>query len=224
MPLWLRLLTLLIVGNFTSCVHLFITHVDYRPSPQPSGPAEKGPASKGQKTDTAVGVRFRAEFIPLGSESGVAVSAGLVGGATVGEIGPYQVRLHGFGKTGGQQAFRLTRFILTSPGNFTAPMESRGFAGVADFGPTAHLGLSRASLLLGPHFRLEKNRDKSLLLEAGLEVRKNGRWTPGAIRLVLEQTKTRRRESLFVLTEIWKDLRNSDELPPDPLPPPPEEP
>lgn len=192
-----------------SCVHLFITHVDY--------------TNKGVPP-VAAGSAFRAEFIPRGTESGLAVSAMLVGGATVGEIGPYQVRLHAFGKAGDQEAFRVTRFVLTSPGNFTAPMEKRGFEGVAEFEPTATPGTTRASLLLGPRFRLEKGRDKELMLEADVEVRRHGRWTSGTLHLPLLQTKTRRRESTFVVTEIVKDIRGDDGPVPPALPPPPEQP
>ncbi len=205
----MRLLLLLVSCSLASCVHLFITHVDY---------ATKGAAP------VVAGCAFRAEFIPRGTESGLAVSAMVVGGATMGEIGPYQVRLHAFGKAGDQQAFRVTKFVLTSPGNFTAPMEKRGFEGVAEFEPTATPGATRASLLLGPRFRLEQDRDKELLLEADVEVRRHGRWTGGTLRLPLQQTKTRRRESTFIVTEIAKDIRGDEGPVPPALPPPPEKP
>ncbi|MGV3663367.1 MAG: hypothetical protein ACO1TE_24560 [Prosthecobacter sp.] len=206
----MRTLLLLCCLTLISCVHLFITHVDY---------ATKGAAP------VVAGSAFRAEFIPLGTESGLAVSAGVVGGATVGEIGPYQVRLHAFGKAGDQEAFRVTRFVLTSPGNFTAPMEKRGFEGEAEFEPVvASPGATRASLLLGPRFRLEQGRDKELLLEADVEVRRHGRWTRGTLRLPLQQTKTRRRESSFIVTEIVKDIRGNEGPVPPALPPPPERP
>ncbi len=205
----MRPLLLLCCLTLSSCVHLFITHVDY---------ATKGPAP--EVADTA----FRAEFIPLGAESGLALSAGVVGGATVGEIGPYQVRLHAFGKAGDQQAFRLTRFVLTSPGHFTAPMEQRGFEGLAEFEPTATPGTTRASLLLGPRFRLDKDLDKELLLEADVEIRRHGRRTAGTLRLPLQQAKTRRRESIFIVTEIAKDIRGDEGPVPSALPPPPEQP
>lgn len=205
----MRPFLLLCCLTLTSCVHLFITHVDY---------ATKGPAP------VVADCAFRAEFIPLGKESGVALSAMLVGGATVGEIGPYQVRLHAFGKAGNQEEFRITRFVLTSPGNFTAPMEKRGFEGVAEFAPTATPGITRASLLLGPRFRLDKQRDKQLSLEADVEIRRHGRWTAGTLRLPLQQTKTRRRESTFVITEIAKDIRGDEGPVPSALPPPPEAP
>lgn len=207
----LRLLAALAILSLSSCVHLFVTHVDY---------AAKGAAPK------VAGTSFRAEFIPRGTESGMALSAMVVGGATLGEIGPYQVRLHAFGQPGNQRAFRLTRFVLTSPGHFVAPMEKRGFAGTETFAPTATAGLTRASLLLGPSFRLEKNRDKELLLEADVEVqRQNGTWSRGTLRLPLQQAKTRRRESTFIVTEIVKDIRGKDAgVPKDPLPPPPEQP
>lgn len=193
----------------SSCIHLFITHVDY---------ATQGPAP------VVAGSAFRAEFIPLGAESGLALSAGVVGGATVGEIGPYQVRLHAFGKSGDQEEFRITRFVLTNPGSFTAPMEKRGFEGVAEFAPTATPSTTRASLLLGPRFRLDKDLDKHLLLEADVEVRRGGRWTAGSLRLPLQQAKTRRRESIFVVTEIAKDIRGDAGPVPSALPPPPEQP
>lgn len=193
----------------SSCVHLFITHVDY---------AAKASAPQ------AAGTPFRAEFIPRGTESGLAVSAMVVGGATLGEIGPYQVRLHAFGKAGEQQAFRITRFVLTSPGNFTAPMEPRGFQGVARFEPTATPGQTRASLLLGTNFRLDEKRDRELTLEADVQVQRDGRWTAGTFRLHLQQMKTRRRESAFLFTEIWKDIHGEEGPPPSALPPAPEGP
>lgn len=149
----------------------------------------------------------------------------VVGGATVGEIGPYQVRLHAFGRPGAQQAFKVGRFVLTSPGQFTAPMEPRGFEGLAEFRPAATPGTTRASLLLGPRFRLDKDRDKELLLEADVQVKQSsGAWTSGTIRLPLKQAKTRRRESSFLFTEIWKDIRGEEGPPPEALPPPPERP
>lgn len=209
MPLLMRPILLLCCLTLTCCVHLFITHVDY---------ATKGAAP------VVAGCAFRAEFIPLGKESGLALSAMVVGGATVGEIGPYQVRLHAFGKAGDAEAFRITRFVLTSPGNFTAPMEKRGFEGLAEFAPSAAPGTTRASLLLGPRFRLDKQLDKELLLEADVEVRRHGRWTAGTLRLPLQQTKTRRRESIFVVTEIAKDIRGDEGPVPPALPPPPEQP
>lgn len=203
--------------GLSSCVHLFITHVDYQPQLTASTP--------GAVNTTVAGARFRAEFIPQGTESGLAVSAMLVGGATVGEIGPYQVRLHGFGKTGSQASFRITRFVLTSPGNFVAPMQARGFTGVAAFEPLSTPGLTRASLLLGPSFRLDKDLDKTLLLEVDVEVRlRQGGTTTGTLRIPLQQTKTRRRESTFVVTEIWKDITTKETPPASPLPAPPEAP
>lgn len=207
-----------------SCVHLFITHVDYQPAglAAKSKPVTAEAASRGAAT--VADAAFRVEFIPRGMESGLALSAMVVGGATVGEIGPYQVRLHAFGKAGEQQAFRVTRFVLSSPGNFTAPMEERGFEGVAEFMPAATPGMTRASLLLGPHFRLDKDRDKELLLEADVEVRRHGRWLPGTLRLPLTQTRSRRRESAFLFTEIWKDIRGEEGPPPEALPPAPEQP
>lgn len=220
----MRFLLLLVPFALSSCVHLFITHVDYQPAAAVSAGTAARAGDVPMSNATVAGSPFRTEFMPQGTESGLAVSAMVVGSATVGEIGPYQMRLHAFGKPGDQQAFRVTRFVLTSPGNFTAPMEKRGFEGVAEFKPAATPGVTRASLLLGPHFRLDKDRDKELLLEADVEVRRHGRWVPGTIRLSLKQTKTRRRESSFIVTEVWKDIRGEDGPPPDALPPPPEQP
>jgi hypothetical protein len=190
-----------------SCVHLFTTRVDYTATaPAPS----------------VGGSTFRAEFIPKGAESGLALSAGVIGGATVSEIGPYQVRLHAFGQSGDQRSFRVTSFVLTSPGNFTAPMEPRGFEGQAEFKPTQTIGRSRASLLLGPWFRLDEHRDRELLIEAGVEVTRRSGVTRGSLRIPLKQTKTSRRDSHFLLNELWQDIRGEEDPVIEAMPPAPE--
>jgi hypothetical protein len=179
-----------------SCVHLFTTRVDYTAT-----------ATAPTVGDSA----FRAEFIPKGAESGLALSAGVIGGATVSEIGPYQVRLHAFGCSGDQRSFRVTSFTLTSPGNFIAPMEPRGFEGRAEFKPTNTTGRSRASLLLGPWFRLDEHRDRELVIEAGIEVTRRSGVTRGSIRIPLKQTNTSRRDSHFLLEELWQDIRGGED-------------
>jgi len=190
-----------------SCVHLFTTRVDYTATA--AAPAVGGSA-------------FRAEFIPKGAESGLALSAGVIGGATVSEIGPYQVRLHAFGRPGDQRSFRVTSFTLTSPGNFNAPMEPRGFEGRAEFKPTQTTGRTRASLLLGPWFRLDEHRDRELILEAGIEITRRGGVTRGSLRIPLKQTKTKRRDSHFLLNELWQDICGVEDPVIEALPPAPE--
>lgn len=193
-----------------SCVHLFTTRIDYTAT---------GPAP------TAGGSAFRAEFIPRGEESGLAVSAMVIGGATIAEVGPYQMRLHAFGKAGDQRSFRVTRLVLTSTGNFTAPMEKRGFEGLAEFKPTQTAGITRASLLLGTNIRLDEHQDKEIVLEADVEIARRSGISRGTIRIPMKQTKARRRESKFLLTELWKDAHdNSPDSIPAGLPPPPEQP
>jgi hypothetical protein len=140
----------------------------------------------------------------------------------VSEIGPYQVRLHAFGQSGDQRSFRVTSFTLTSPGNFTAPMEARGFEGRAEFKPTQTTGRSRASLLLGPWFRLDEYRDRELLIEAGIEVTRRSGVTRGSLRIPLKQTKTSRRDSHFLLNELWQDIRGEEDPDIEAMPPAPE--
>lgn len=193
----------------SSCVHLLTTTVDYSsdvPAPVVGGSA------------------FRAEFIPRGSESGMALSAMVVGGATIAEVGPYQVRLHAFGTPGDQRSFRVRRFVLTSPGNFSAPMEPRGFEGSADFQPTHDASRTRASLLLGPLFRLDESRDRELVIEADVEITRGSGITRGTLKIPLKQTKSRRRESEFILAELWDSSDDTPDSIPHALPAPPETP
>lgn len=206
----MRLLLIVVVPLIlSSCVHLLTTTIDYTSS-------EAAPRVGGSA--------FRAEFIPRGSESGLALSAMVVGGATIAEVGPYQVRLHAFGRPGDQRSFRILRFVLSSPGNFTAPMEPRGFEGSAEFQPTRDAARTRASLLLGPLFRLDERRDRELLLEADVEVTRRSGVSRGTIKIPLQQTKSRHRESEFILAELWDHSEDSPDSIPHALPPPPESP
>jgi hypothetical protein len=107
---------------------------------------------------TVGGSAFRAEFMPQGKESGIAVSAMVVGGATIAEVGPYQMRMHAFGKDGDQRWFEIKRLSLSGKDGFEAPMEPRGFEGRAAFAPTQTAGVTRASLLLGPYIRLDAKK------------------------------------------------------------------
>lgn len=209
-PFLSRFLPALLALLQPSCVHLLTTHHDYATDGTPP---------------VVAGTAFRAEFIPQGSESGMALSAMVVGGATVAEIGPYQVRLHAFGKPGDQRSFRITRFVLSSPGNFTAPMEPRGFEGRAEFQPAATAGVTRASFLLGPYFRLDEKRDRTLLLEADVEITRRGGITRGTLHLPLKMQKTRSRQSEFILAELWQPSDEDDPASiPSAFPPPPEQP
>lgn len=192
-----------------SCVHLFTTRVEYTAT---------GPAP------FAAGSAFRAEFIPTGTESGLAVSAMVVGGASIAEVGPYQLRLHAFGKKGDQRWFRVTRLVLTSPGHFTAPMEKRGFAGQAEFTPTQTATTTRASLLMGTNIRLDEQRDREIAFEADVEIMRASGLSRSTLRIPMEQTKTKRHESQFILSEIWKDAHGTGTDIPAGLPPPPEVP
>ena len=193
----------------SSCVHLLTTTVDYTSDSAP--PVVGGSA-------------FRAEFIPRGSESGMAVSAMVVGGATIAEVGPYQVRLHAFGSPGDQRSFRVRRFVLSSPGNFTAPMEPRGFEGSAEFQPTQDAERTRASLLLGPLFRLDERRDRDLVIEFDVEITRRSGISRGTLKIPLKQTKSRRRESEFILAELWDSSDDTPDSIPQALPAPPESP
>lgn len=209
MPTFRLLLALPCLLLCSSCVHLFTTRVDYTATaPVPS----------------LGGTTFRAEFIPRGSESGLAFAAMVVGGATIAEVGPYQVRLHAFGTPGDQRSFRIRRFVLTSPGNFTAPMEPRGFEGIVGFQPTLTTNRTRASLLLGPAFRLDEHRDKELLLEADVEIIRRSGVTRGTVKIPLRQMKSRRRESEFILAGLWDHAEDTPASIPAALPPPPETP
>jgi hypothetical protein len=181
-----------------------------------------------QATQTAPevgGARFRAEFIPRGSESSVAVSAMIVGGAAVIENGPYQLRLHAFGRTGEQRWFRVTRFVLTVPGRLNAPMESRAFEGRADFTP-AQTGGTRASLLFGTRIHINTDhKDKEVHIEADVEVMQRGSLRRGTIRIPMQLAKKARGESFFVPSEIVRSFRSEkmEDLPAA-MPAPPESP
>lgn len=204
------LLSLLCLLLLPSCVHLFTTRYEY---------------SAKARAPSVAGTAFRAEFIPQGKESGVALSAMVVGGALVAEIGPYQVRLHAFGKDGDQRWFEIKRLRISSTDHFEAPMEPRGFEGRAEFKPTNTAGRTRASLLLGPYVHLDAKKQHDIVLEADVEVMRHGGLARGTLRLPLALTKTKRRDSTFILAEIWHDIRHRDSPDiPSALPPPPEAP
>lgn len=207
----MRLLFPLLCLLLPSCVHIFTTHHEYTAtSPAPS----------------VGGSAFRAEFMPQGKESGVALSAMVVGGALVSEVGPYQIRMHAFGEEGDQRWFEIKRLRLSGPDNFEAPMEPRGFVGHAEFASTKTAGQTRASLLLGPNIRLDAKKQRTITLEADVEVMRRSGLTRGTIRIPLAHTKTKRRESTFILAELFRDLRKRntmDDLP-EGVPPPPESP
>lgn len=209
MPPMRRLLLVFISVILPSCVHLLTTTIDYTSCAPPP----------------LVGsTAFRAEFIPRGSESGLAISAMVVGGATVAEVGPYQVRLHAFGTPGDQRSFRVRRFVLSSPGSFTAPMEPRGFEGSTEFQPTQNAERTRASLLLAPLFRLDERLDRELLIEADVEITRRSGISRGTLKIPLKQTKSRRRESEFILAELWDTSKDTPGSIPQALPAPPETP
>jgi len=173
------------------------------------------------------GAKFRAEFIPRGSEAGVTVSAMVLGGAAITENGPYQLRLHAFGQKGEQQWFRVTRFVLSVPGRINAPMEKRAFEGSMPFENLAAGGLTRASLLFGTkiHINTREHRDKEVIIEADVEVMRRGSLVRGTIRLPMQRVKSARGESHFIPAEIVKSFR--EETPadiPSSLPPAPETP
>ncbi len=206
----LLLLSSLSLLLLPSCVHVFTTHYDYQakaPAPQVAGAA------------------FRAEFIPKGTEAGIALSAMVVGGAIVSEVGPYQVRLHAFGQPGDQQWFELKSLRLTGTDTFNAPMEARGFAGRAEFKPTHTASTTRASLLLGPYIKLDAKKQRDIVLEAEVVIMRRSGPTRSPLRLPLTLTKTKRRDSTNVVTEIMHDIRDRDKPTiPNGLPPPPEKP
>ena len=204
------LLSLLPLLWLPSCVHVFTTHYDY----QSSSPAP-----------TTGGSAFRVEFIPKATESGVALSAMVVGGALVSEVGPYQMRLHAFGQPGDQQWFEIKSLRLSGADGFKAPMEPRGFTGRAEFQPTKTAGLTRASLLLGPYVSLDAKKQHDIVLDAEVVVSRRSGLSRGSLRIPLRLTKTKRRESTNVIAEIAHDIRDRDKpVIPDALPPPPEQP
>jgi hypothetical protein len=173
------------------------------------------------------GAKFRAEFIPRGSEAGVTVSAMVVGGAMITENGPYQLRLHAFGKKGEQRWFRVTRFVLTVPGRLEAPMEKRAFEGSTPFENLSASGSTRASLLFGTkiHINTADHRDEEIYVEADVEVMRRGSLVRGTIRLPMQRTKSSRGKSHFIPAEIVKSFRQETPASiPSALPPPPEAP
>ena len=193
-----------------SCVHVFTTHYDYQ---------AKAPATQ------VAGAAFRAEFIPKGTESGIALSAMVVGGAIVSEVGPYQVRLHAFGQPGDQQWFEIKSLRLTGADNFNAPMEARGFVGRAEFKPTQTAGTTRASLLLGPYIKLDAKKQRDIVLEAEVVIMRRSGLSRSTLSIPLSLTKTKRRDSTNVVAEIMHDIRDRDKPTiPAGLPPPPEKP
>lgn len=200
----------LVLSSLTSCVHVFTTRVEYQataPAPSVGGSA------------------FRVEFMPTSTESGFALSALVVGGALVAEVGPYQMRLHAFGQPEDQQWFEIKSLRLSGAEHFEAPMEPRGFAGRAEFKPTQTTGSTRASLLLGPHVTLDAKKHHDIVLLAEVLVMRRSGPTRGTLRIPLSLTKTKRRESTNVIAEIAHDIRDRDKpIIPDALPPPPEKP
>lgn len=193
-----------------SCVHVFTTRVEYQAPAQ--APSVGGSA-------------FRAEFIPEGTESGIALSAMIVGGALVSEVGPYQMRLHAFGQPGDQQWFEIKSMRLSGTDHFEAPMEARGFVGRAEFKPTQTPGTTRASLLLGPYIKLDAKKRRNIVLVADVAVMRRSGLTRGTLSIPLTLTKTKRRESTNVIKEVMHDIRDRDKpIIPAGLPPPPEKP
>lgn len=210
LPLMRPLLSLLALVWLPSCVHVFTTHYDY----QSTAPAP-----------TAAGSAFRVEFIPKATESGIAVSAMVVGGALVSEVGPYQMRLHAFGQPGDQQWFEIKSLRLSGADHFEAPMQPRGFQGRAEFKPTQTPGTTRASLLLGPYISLDAKKQHDIVLDAEVVVKRRSGPTRSTLHIPLALTKTKRRESTNVIAEIAHDIRDRDKpMIPDALPPPPEKP
>jgi hypothetical protein len=193
-----------------SCVHVFNTRHGYAatsPAPSVSGSA------------------FRVEFIPQAQESGAALSAMVVGGALISEVGPYLLRIHAFGQENDQRWFEIKRLRLSGPDHFEAPMEPRGFAGRAEFKPTKTAPRTRASLLLGPHIHLDAQKQRDIVLEADVAIMRRSGLALGSFRIPLTFTKTSRRESTFICAEVWHDLRHPDSPDiPDALPPSPESP
>jgi hypothetical protein len=210
LPSMRPLLILLVLGWLPSCVHVFTTHYDY----QATAPAP-----------TAAGSAFRVEFIPKATESGIALSAMVVGGALVAEVGPYQMRLHAFGQPEDQQWFEIKSLRLSGSDHFEAPMQARGFAGRAEFKPTQTPGTTRASLLLGPYVSLDAKKQHDIVLDAEVLVMRRSGLTRGTLRIPLALTKTKRRDSTNVIAEIAHDIRDRDKPTiPAALPPPPEKP
>lgn len=204
----MRVLLLSCLLFLASCVHLLTTRVEYQAtSPAPS----------------VGGSTFRAEFIPQHSESGIALNAMVLGGAVIAEVGPYLVRMHAFGKEGDQRWFEIKRLRITSSNQFEAPMEERGFAGRAEFKPIKAAGLTRASLLLGPHVHLDEKRQRDIVLEADVAVMRHSGLSRGTLRIPLALSQTKRRDSTFICAELWHDMRHRDSPDiPEALPPAPQ--
>lgn len=193
-----------------SCVHVLTTRHEYAAtSPAPS----------------VGGSAFRAEFLPQAQESAATLSAMVVGGAFISEVGPYLLRLHAFGQENDQLWFEIKRLRLSGSDHFEAPMEPRGFAGRAGFKPTKTTARTRASLLLGPHIHLDAKKQRTIVLEAEVAVMRRSGLSHGTFRIPLTLTKTHRHESIFICAELWHDLRHADTPDiPEALPPPPESP
>jgi len=207
MRAWSALLCLLLLP---SCVHVFTSRHEY---------AATGPAP------SVSGSAFRVELIPQAQEAGAALSAMVVGGAWIAEVGPYLLRIHAFGQENDQRWFEVKRLRLSGPDGFEAPMEPRGFAGRAEFKPIKTSPRTRASLLLGPHIHLDAQKQREIVLEADVTIMRRSGLSRGTIRIPLKLTKTSHRESTFICAELWHDLRHPDSPDiPDPLPPPPESP
>ncbi len=209
---YLRLPIALLLLNLPSCMHLRTTSQAYEAT---------------QPAPSVGGARFRAEFIPKGSEAGVTVSAMVVGGAMITENGPYQMRLHAFGKPADHRWFRVTRFVLTVPERLNAPMEKRGFDGLSEFKPTQTTGSTRASLLLGTQIHINKeHRDREVIIEAEVEVMRRSGLTRGTIRIPMKQSKATRSENYILPVEVVKSIRQKEKIEdiPPALPPAPEMP
>lgn len=207
----MRLLLLLPVLFLNACIYLRTTSQSYEAT---------------QPAPSVGGASFRAEFIPRGSKAGVTVSAMVLGGATITENGPYQLRLHAFGEKGDQRWFRVTRFVLRVPERLDAPMEKRAFEGQTTFESLTTPGRTRASLLFGTKIYVNtEHKDRELNLEADVEVMRRSGLSRGTIRIPLKQSKSARGESHFIPAEIVKSFRGQTpaSIPPA-LPPAPETP
>ncbi|MBE7494058.1 MAG: hypothetical protein HS117_03895 [Verrucomicrobiaceae bacterium] len=205
----MRLLALLLCLMQPACIYLRSTRQTYE---SVTPPPEAG------------GALFRAEFIPRGSEASMTVTAMVVGGAAITENGPYQLRLHAFGRPGDHRWFRVTRFELRVPGRLHAPMERRAFEGQTAFEATQTAGITRASLLFGTRvFINTEHKDQEVVIEADVEVMRRRSLSRGTIRIPLRKTGTARGESLFIPTEIARSFRAQTPADiPAALPPAPE--
>lgn len=193
-----------------SCLHVFIKRVEY----QATAPAP-----------SVAGAAFRAEFMPKGTQAGATLSAMVVGAAMASEVGPYQMRMHAFGKPDDQKWFEVKSLRLTSKDQFEAPMEARGFEGRAEFKPTKTPGSTRASLLIGPYIKLDAKKQRHIVLEADVAVMRRSGLSRGSIRIPLSLSKTRRHESINIIVEVAHAIRDRDKPKmPAGLPPPPETP